>query len=366
MIFLKFKTRHNASLRRRTLLACALAWLSPFSLGQTSNSLKSKDENESPISTMEGVITHPKTKRELKIRIYLPMVKKKSPMIIYSPGLGSGVNNGQSWCEAWAKAGNLVVTISHPVTNDVIWDTKTSTFTQRLQQSLAAPQYDLRVMDCQFVITQCLLGSKSSLIQNNIKLANNDLLEEFIDPDRIGIAGHSYGALTVQSICGQNGGALLDPRIKAAIAFSPGSMTQASAKKMESVKIPFFCIMGDHDNQVTFKKGTEKMTLGMPLAKRRWVYENLPRGSRQLWIVSPADHMTFAGEIVDEQSFSRDIQIEAEGERQTWQRINQMTTAFWQYYLSGETKANHTKTALADYEKLIKKNIAPNEVFERS
>jgi predicted dienelactone hydrolase len=366
MIFLKPNKRQNLSPRRRTLLVCVLAWLSPFSLGQTSNALKSKDESEPLVNTIEGTITHPKTKRELKIRIYVPLVKKKSPLIIYSPGLGSGVNNGRSWCEAWATAGNLVVTISHPVTNDVIWDTKTSTFTQRLQQSLAAPQYDLRVMDCQFVITQCLLGSKSSMIQNNIKLANNDLLEDYIDPDRIGIAGHSYGALTVQSISGQNGGTLLDPRIKAAIAFSPGSMTQVSAKKMESVKIPFFCIMGDHDNQVTFKKGTEKMTLGMPLAKRRWVYENLPRGSRQLWIVSPADHMTFAGEVVDGQSFSRDIQIEPEGELQTWQRINQMTTAFWQQYLSGETNANNTKTALADYEKLIKKNIAANEVFERS
>jgi hypothetical protein len=76
--------------------------------------------------------------------------------------------------------------------------------------------------------------------------------------------------------------------------------------------------------------------------------------------------MTFAGEVVDEQSFSRDIQIEPEGELKTWQRINQITTAFWQHYLSGDASVNNTKIALADYEKRIKKNIAANEVFERS
>jgi predicted dienelactone hydrolase len=258
------------------------------------------------------------------------------------------------------------VTISHPVTNDVIWDTEKTSFTNRLQQSLAGPQYDLRVSDCKFVITELLKGSQSSLLQKGGLVQGDLKLEDSIDAERIGIAGHSYGALTVQSICGQGSGNLIDYRIKAAIAFSPGSMTESSAKKMVNVKIPFFCMMGDHDNQVTFKKGAEKMTLGMPLAKRRWVYDNLPRGVRQLWIVSPADHMTFAGEKVDEQTFSRDIPIGLDGESGTWERINQMTTLFWNYHLTSQTKTETRQSAFVEYEKAVKALLHPKEIFEIS
>lgn len=353
------------SIRRKVLTAIASMGLNSFGLAQTKKSNVKEIDGHSNYIDVDG-ITDPKTQRGLSIRIRLPLEKKKSPLIIYSPGLGSGLSNGQSWCEAWTKAGNIVVTISHPVTNDVIWDTKQITFTNRLQQSLAISQYDLRVLDCKFVISELLKGSKSSFLEKGGLLQDNFKLEDYIDSDRVGIAGHSYGALTVQSICGQNGAAMIDPRIKAAIAFSPGSMTEASVKKMANVRVPFFCIMGDHDNQVTFKKGAEKMTLGMPLARRRWVYDHLPRGARQLWIVSPADHMTFAGENIDEQSFSRDIPIELGGQLQTWERINQVTTLFWNYYLSSQAKTENQKLLLAEYKKAVKNIISTKEIIEIS
>ncbi|BDW10657.1 hypothetical protein PSHI8_07390 [Polynucleobacter sp. SHI8] len=354
----------NLSIRRKVLTAIALTSLNPFGFAQTKK--LSLVESDSKKNVIDGKIIDPKTQRDLSIRIRLPQEKKKSPLIIYSPGLGSGLSNGQSWCEAWVNAGYIVVTISHPVTNDIIWDTQKTTFTNRLQQSLAGPQYDLRVLDCKFVISELLKGSQSSFLVKGGLVQDDLKLEDYIDPERIGIAGHSYGALTVQSICGQGSVGMIDHRIKAAIAFSPGSMTESSAKKMANVKIPFFCIMGDHDNQVTFKKGLEKMTLGMTLAKRRWVYDNLPRGARQLWIVSPADHMTFAGETVDEQSFSRDIPVGIDGESDTWERINQVTTLFWNYYLLKQAKTENPKSLFVEYEKSVKIHLHAKEVFEVS
>jgi predicted dienelactone hydrolase len=354
----------NLITRRQVLAAITLSALNPFGMAQIKKNMIR--ESDTQIHVYDGNILDPKTQRELSIRIRLPQVKSKSPLIIYSPGLGSGLSNGQSWCDAWVKAGNVVVTISHPVTNDVIWDNEKISFTNRLQQSLAGPQYDLRVSDCKFVITELLKGSQSSLLQKGGLIKGDLKLEDAIDPKRIGIAGHSYGALTVQSICGQGGVNLIDHRVKAAIAFSPGSMTESSAKKMANVKIPFFCIMGDQDNQVTFKKGLEKMTLGMPLAKRKWVFDNLPRGARQLWIVSPADHMTFAGEKVDEQSFSRDIPIGLDGESNTWERIDQMTTLFWDYHLSNQAKTEGQKSTIVEYEKTVKAFLHPKEFFEIS
>jgi len=354
----------NLFTRRQVIAALALTTLNLLGFAQTKKTFLV--QSDSKINVNDVKITDPKTQRQLSIRIRLPQEKKKSPLIIYSPGLGSGLSNGQSWCDAWVNAGYVVVTISHPVTNDVIWDTEKTTFTNRLQQSLAGAQYDLRVLDCKFIITELLKGSQSSFFVKGGLVQDDLKLEEYIDAERIGIAGHSYGALTVQSICGQGGVHLIDHRIKAAIAFSPGSMTESSAKKMANVKIPFFCMMGDHDNQVTFKKGLEKMTLGMPLAKRRWVYDNLPRGARQLWIISHADHMTFAGEKVDDHSFSRDIPLGTEGESDTWERINQMTTLFWNYHLSSLVKAENQKSLFVEYEKAVKTYLHAKEVFEIS
>ena len=259
----------------------------------------------------------PETKRIIGVRVRLPDVKKQTGLILYSPGLGSGVSNGASWCDAWQKAGFVVVTLSHPVTNDEIWNIKSKSLKANLHDAIASPQYGLRVKDCRFVLSHCLA---------------HDELKEYIDPNCIGIAGHSYGARTTQSIAGQQANKR-DERIKAAIALSPGAITPESAKTMSGVKIPFFCVTGDHDNYVVFKNGIDEVRLGNPLKNRKAVYENLPAGKKQMLVLANADHMTFAGEFIDDKNFSRDISVTKELNEQSWKRVNEMTTAFWEYYL---------------------------------
>jgi len=267
-------------------------------------------------------ITDPKTGRRIKLRVRLPEQKKPTGLILYSPGLGSGVSNGQAWCDAWRQAGYLVVTLAHPVTDDSIWNTSTQhPFKSNIQRALAGAQYGLRVEDCRFALDYCL---------------GSDRLAPYIDPSRIGLAGHSYGALTAQTIAGQPLGAsnLRDPRIKAVIALSPGAISQERARSMSQVKIPFFCITGDQDQFVTFKKDGEAIRLGVSLANRELVYANLPAGKKLQLKVAGADHMSFAGEPIDAERFSRDIRVTATGNQAVWNRVSQMTTAFWQYYLA--------------------------------
>ena len=43
---------------------------------------------------LDHSLFNPATKRNIGIRIRLPIVKEKTGLIIYSPGLGSGLNNG--------------------------------------------------------------------------------------------------------------------------------------------------------------------------------------------------------------------------------------------------------------------------------
>ena len=281
---------------------------------------------------LDHTLWNPATKRKIGIRIRLPEVKDKTGLIIYSPGLGSGLNNGAPWCEAWCKAGFVVVTLSHPVTNDEIWDTAKQSLKANLRDALAFPQYGLRVTDCKFIIDACL--------------ADPDL-GNFIDSERIGIAGHSYGALTVQSIAGQTSSktSLADPRIKAAIAFSPTAMSLAAATSMKSINMPFFCVMGNHDNYVTFTNGMDSKRLGVELSKRKYVYKGLPPGRREQLVLSNADHMSFAGENLSSTppKFSRDLPITTEQENKTWKKISETTTLFWQANLGKNVSAKVPK-----------------------
>ena len=275
-----------------------------------------------PLAQHLSQIKDPKTGRLIKLRIRFPDQKKPTALILYSPGLGSGVSNGQAWCDAWRDAGYLVVTLAHPVTDDSIWQTShEQPFKANIQRALAGPEYGLRVADCRFVLDDCL---------------KSKALAPYIDPARIGLAGHSYGALTAQTIAGQPLGAqtLRDPRIKAVIALSPGATSQERAKSMRQVNVPFFCITGDHDQFVTFKKDADAIRLGVNLANREWVYVHLPAGKKIQLKLTDADHMSFAGEPIDARRFSRDIDVTEAGNVAVWSRVSQMTTAFWEYYLA--------------------------------
>jgi ABC-type oligopeptide transport system substrate-binding subunit len=74
--------------------------------------------------------------------------------------------------------------------------------------------------------------------------------------------------------------------------------------------------------------------------------------------------MSFAGEVIDSQSFSRDIRVEAKGEQETWDRINEMTTRFWNYHLRAESKGSASPAAAVEYEKSLQNFLQPKDVFE--
>lgn len=292
-------------------------------------------------------IQDPSTGRIIGIRIRLPEKKEATGLIIYSPGLGSGFSNGAHWCDSWQKAGFTVVTLSHPVTNDSIWDTSKANFKTNLQAALASPQYGLRVNDCKFAITSCLksLG-----------------IESYIDPKRIGIAGHSFGALTVQSISGQLGSK--DARIKAAIALSPGALPKDRAKTMNQVRIPFMCITGQHDSHVTFTYEGQSMKLGVPLENRLAIFEHLPKGHKYLLNLNQADHMSFAGEEMDPKKFSRNIQATKESELKTWQKVSSVSTLFWKEHLKVNKDTKDVKIDKDAIKKQMRSVLDTNDILD--
>ena len=262
------------------------------------------------------MLQDPRTARRVGLRLRPPSgTPDRAPLILHSPGLGSGLANGAPWCEAWQQAGFWVATLSHPVTNDDLWDIARGPFRDRMAAALAPAQYPARVRDLRFVLDTLLA---------------NESLAPGIDRRRIGVAGHSYGALTVQALAGQQGHAQQEPRISAFVALSPSAMSRASAQRMAAVTSPFMCVIGSHDQQVTFSEGPERIRLGVPLAQRLWIHEQVPSRVRALLQVDQADHMTLAGEPVDATRFSRDVVVKPDEQAAAWQRIAQGTTTFFQ------------------------------------
>lgn len=334
------------AVRRRLIAGCGAATFvfKVSAAATTTENLQLSQPASVPRADLDtSEIVDPKTKRKIKLKIRLPVQAKPTALILYSPGLGSGVSNGADWCEAWREAGYVVATLAHPITDDSIWNTnKTRSLKMTIAEAIASPQYALRVNDCSFALDHLLrLTSLKPYLEKSGEGKTG------LHRPRIGIAGHSYGALTVQSITGQGQGGkgLLDPRIDAAIALSPSAMSQERAAAMGQVKVPFFCVTGDLDGHVTFKKGADSVRLGVPLSQRQWVYSHLPKGKRQELLVAQADHMTFAGEPIDAEHFSRDVPLSEQNNPKTWARVSAMTTAFWDFYLKASMTGSNEKRA---------------------
>jgi predicted dienelactone hydrolase len=274
----------------------------------------------------DRVLLDPGTRRRIRLRLRLPAADaagarnaRPRPLLIYSPGLGGGLSNGTAWCEAWRQVGFIVATLAHPGTDDGIWDTSRQSLRANLAAALAPAQYAHRVSDCRHAIGQCLTAMG---------------LEATIDPARIGIAGHSFGALTVQALAGAARRAQDSFSIAAAIALSPGGRSAATTGVLSGVRIPFFCVTGDRDGTVIFGRGPNAMRLGMPLSDRLAVYRHLPAGAKQLLVLSGADHMTFAGEPVSIAGYSRDVDSSDAANARAWRRVSLATAAFWHHYLA--------------------------------
>lgn len=322
---------------KRRQLAVSVAW-SVCAMGLSKSASGQAPEAKSAVKSADPavvVLTDPKTKRRLKLRARLPQGSGKAGLIIYSPGLGSGVSNGAAWCEAWCRAGFIVVTLAHPVTDDSIWTVASGkTFKANINEAIAGPQYGLRVADCRFAIDYCL---------------EKAVFASRIDAARIGLAGHSFGALTAQSVAGQAGAgqSSRDTRVRAVIALSPTAISAERAQSLKSIDVPFFCVTGTYDQYVTFKKGPEAVRLGVSLAQRELVFDYLPAGQKIQLKLDLADHMSFAGEPVDAQSFSRDVSVTDRANAKIWDCVSATTSLFWQFYLDGPKQSGiETRDAL--------------------
>ncbi len=225
--------------------------------------------------------------RDVPVRVRMPEGAGKVPLVVYSHGLGSDVNGGTLWAQAWAARGIAVIHVQHPGSDIAVYrDAPTPAEVPARVRAAATPEQLLaRVGDVRFVLNEVARRPKEGAC---------DLSR--VDPDRIGFAGHSMGAWTAQALAGERWPGdvtLADRRIRAAIALSPSApFVTDPAEAFGKIGMPFLSITGTEDGAGPGAPAEQRAAAEV---QRTTPYRAMPPGGKMLLVFAGADHMVFSG-----------------------------------------------------------------------
>ncbi len=258
-------------------------------------------------------------KREIPIRVYLPDIKAEAPVVLFSHGLGGSREGSAFLGKHWAARGYVAVFLQHPGSDESVWQNKKPTERiTAMKQAASMQNFLLRVKDVSVVLDQLEIWNKTAA----------NILEGMIDMSRIGMSGHSFGALTTQAVGGQtvarSGISMADHRIKAAVIMSPGSPKVGVDPRQSfgSVKIPWLLMTGTQDVSAIGDADPES---------RLAVYAALPNGSKYELVLFRAEHSVFTERALPSDSERRNPNHH--------KSIIALSTAFWDAYLKNDAKA---------------------------
>jgi predicted dienelactone hydrolase len=256
--------------------------------------------------------------RDLPVRVYLPTNSAPQPVVLFSHGLGGSREGSKFMGEHWAGRGYVAVFMQHPGSDDSVWKGKPfEDAMPELNRAASLENFLLRVQDVPAVLNQLELWNADT----------NSPLADRMNLKKIGMSGHSFGAITTEAVSGESlpagGQRFTDPRITAAIAFSPSSPRAGSAATaFGSVKIPWMLMTGTKD---VVAIGNETV------ASRLSVYPNLKLAPKYEVVLNNAEHSVF---------IDRALPGDSEPRNPNHPRvILALSTAFWDAYLRDDAAA---------------------------
>lgn len=268
--------------------------------------------------------------RSLPVRLRVPQpctAAEPRTVVLFSHGLGGSRAGGTRWGAHWASHGLVVLHLQHPGSDESLWRGRAGGFTlANLRSGITVEQFVARVQDVRFAIDAL------------DRLSREDPGLACIDARRVGVSGHSFGAQTTQAVAGQSfpaaaslglagPRALREPRVAAAVAFSPSMRDDSPATRaaFATLDVPFMAVTGSEDGDVVGS--------GVTPALRRAVVDAVPAGSAYLLWFDGADHNVFnAGPSPP--GTGRNVDVAAL-ERAT----RAATLAFWRATLAGDERA---------------------------
>jgi predicted dienelactone hydrolase len=257
--------------------------------------------------------------RRIPLKLYAPTGGDKVPVILFSHGLGGSREGGRAWGEHWASHGYLSIHVQHAGSDEgALRDAMKGQGREGLKAAMSPRAFADRVHDIRFLI---------DLVQREPTRIHRDAVRA--DARRIGMSGHSYGARTTLALAGERvpfaSGEFVEPRIAAAIAFSPMAPPPPGSwpKRFGDIRLPLLSVTGTQDRDVLLGESPEV---------RREPYRHMPPGDKYLLVLQSADHMLFNGQEGFRGGLSRrDVAM--------YDHVKAFTLAFWEAHLKGDAAA---------------------------
>lgn len=264
--------------------------------------------------------------RAVPYKIYVPdrlPQDQTFPVILWSHGLG-GSRDGAGFLSRFiASYGYIIVHLTHPGTDTSLWEGKEGHPWDVIKKT-HIPRHAVlnRYKDIPFVLQQL------REMQNNPDIAYGP----YMDLTRLGMSGHSFGAMTTQIMAGQRVQRgkrhynLHQPDFKAGILYSPVPSRKDPADPgfiYGGIKIPLLHMTGTDDESPLEQFG---------YSKRVKIFQNIPKNQGQMLLVlKNGDHMVFngsrggLGSSTDRARHEEVIQI--------------LSMAWWDWHLKGDQAA---------------------------
>ena len=300
----------------RNLRACILLVLA----GLSSVEAKGYDPlaiDPSSRSEVRDLTVHDASRnRDIPVRIYLPANEKPAPIVLFSHGLGGSRAGSKFLGEHWAARGYIAVFVQHPGSDEAVWkDAAPKERMAALRTAASLENFLLRVRDVRAVLDELEVWNKNGPLAGRMDLT------------KIGMSGHSFGAVTTEAVSGEtlplSGTQLTDPRIRAAVILSPSVPVSTTAEQaFGAVKIPWLLMTGTKD---TAPIGPADMK------SRLAVYPALHGAPKYQVVLNNAEHSAFT---------DRALPGDREPRNPNHHRaILALSTAFWDAYLRGDKDA---------------------------
>lgn len=270
------------------------------------------------VRTQDFTVQDVKRSRDIPIRVYLLPGNTPAPVVLFSHGLGGSRENGAYLGTHWAARGYAAVFLQHPGSDTSVWrDAPRGKGIGALREAANGENFLLRVKDVPAVLDQLAVWNGEA----------GHSLAGMLDLAHTGMSGHSFGAVTTQAVSGQSAArgkiSLTDPRIRAAVAFSPSSPRAGDpASAFGSVAIPWMLMTGTEDVSPIG---------GIDVASRLAVFPALPPGGKYELVLYGAKHSAFS---------DRALPGDRGGRNPNHHRtIVALSTAFWDAWLKEDAAA---------------------------
>ncbi|WP_337188010.1 hypothetical protein [Phenylobacterium sp.] len=258
--------------------------------------------------------------RVVPYKLYLPEGSGPFPLVVHSHGLGGNREASAYILNAVAEAGYVVATLQHAGSDSAIL-------------SGGRPSTGSGVVDAgrPAITPAAARGRYGDLPFALDRLAAEPALKGKVDFARVGMSGHSYGALSTLTAVGQRLPAApgdtryAEPRIRAAVAYSPNKPRGDDPREaFRRVKTPVLHVTGTED--------VTPFDLEKSPFERSTPFQAITGADQYLVILDGADHALFGGRRVRLGGLKPEDPAQME-------IVKAETIRFWDAYLKDDAAA---------------------------